>query len=382
MLCPTGLSCRVLGSYSKMGRTQVPTKTLRALGALTILLLNGCGTDSKIPQMPVEHILFVGDSFTHGRYLPIRLYNSGGTQSRINGSALVFDENFGATGARQESATEYGPYGGIPGIFAELAFEAGIPYDVHIEAISMTSLHDNYEAASEVIDQARWNTIVLQELSSRPLPYKLTGDPTSDPASFCKSVQTIERSVHSIAPNAHIYLYETWARADLAERLSGDPSSPDFSSTYRKNLTTLGNANHDAYYSAASHDPAITGVAPTGDAWLRAWQQEVANPDPFVDANASLPSLWYGLNQVNEPQIRTPDYLHPGIYGAYLDGLVLFEEITGRDVRMFGANEIAATALGIPAGVTVQLQQISWEAVTEQNPALIDPSVDPCTIPH
>jgi hypothetical protein len=106
------------------------------------------------------------------------------------------------------------------------------------------------------------------------LHYKLTGDLTSNPASFCKSVQTIERGVHSIAPNAHIYLYETWARADLDERLSGPPFSPDFSSTYRTKLMTLAKANHDAYYSAASHDPAITGIAPVGDAWLRAWSKK------------------------------------------------------------------------------------------------------------
>jgi hypothetical protein len=33
--------------------------------------------------------------------------------------------------ARQESVSEYGPWGGIPGIFAELASEACLPYKVH-----------------------------------------------------------------------------------------------------------------------------------------------------------------------------------------------------------------------------------------------------------
>jgi hypothetical protein len=331
--------------------------------------------------VPLQHILFVGDSFTHGRYLPVRLYNSGGNQGATHGSPLVFDENYGASGIRQENATEYGPYGGIPGIFAEFASEAGIPYDVHIEAISKTSLHVNYAAASEVIDQAKWNAVVLQELSSRPLPYKLTGDPSSDPESFCKSVQTIEEGVHAVAPNASIYLYEAWPRADLAQQLSGEPSSPGFAVAYQMNLQTLGNANHDAYYSAANHDGAIAGVAPAGDAWVRAWREQVANSNPFAD-NKSLPLLWYGLNDVNEPAINSPDYIHPSIYGAYLDGLVLFQEITGRDMRIFGADERAARVLGIPADVSVRLQQVGWEAVTFQNPALSSQSIDPCTVSH
>ncbi|HTF72467.1 MAG TPA: hypothetical protein VK638_58340 [Edaphobacter sp.] len=333
------------------------------------------------PRVPLQHVLFVGDSFTHGRYLPVRLYNSGGSQDGTTGSPLVFDENYGATGSRQESTAEYGPYGGIPGIFAELASEAGLAYDVHIEAISMTSLHENYAATSAIIDQAKWNVVVLQELSSRPLPYDLSGDPTSDPESFCKSVQIIEAGVHAVAPSASIYLYETWPRADLAQQLAGSTSSPGFSSAYQVSLQNLGYANHNAYYSAAAHDGAIAGIAPAGDAWSRAWAQGIANSNPF-SGNSSLPLLWYGFHEVNEPEIKSPDYLHPSVYGAYLNGLVLFQEITGHDARVFGAHEEAAMALGISVSAVVELQQVANEAVTQQNPELINQTTDPCTITH
>jgi hypothetical protein len=146
-------------------------------------------------------------------------------------------------------------------------------------------------------------------------------------------------------------------------------------------LQILGNANHNAYYSAAMHDGAIAGVAPAGDAWARAWAEGVASSDPFID-NSPLPSLWYGFKAVSEPSIKAPDYLHPSIYGAYLDGLVLFQEITNQDVRVFGANEGAAIALGIPGVTAVQLQRIAWETVTQQNPAPINQVTDPCTITH
>ena len=101
--------------------------------AHVMTLACGCGSGvAPPPQIPLQHVLFVGDSFTHGRYLPVRLYNSGGTQGSTARSPLVFDENFAAAGLRQESTEEYGPYGGIPGVFAELAYEAGLSYDVHI----------------------------------------------------------------------------------------------------------------------------------------------------------------------------------------------------------------------------------------------------------
>jgi hypothetical protein len=81
-------------------------------------------------------VLFVGDSFTHGRYTPVRTFNA-----EIPGEPWqppqVIDENYGETGEREE--LEPGPWGGIPGIFSELAQQMHLSYEVHIEAISATS---------------------------------------------------------------------------------------------------------------------------------------------------------------------------------------------------------------------------------------------------
>jgi hypothetical protein len=364
------------------------------LTGLCCVALSGCGGDggsntagsnpgsgSNPTTANVQHILFVGDSFTHGRYTPVRPYNSGGTESQNAGSPLVIDENFGQTGARAE--LEPGPWGGIPGIFAELALEAKLSYDVHIEAISETSLAANFAAASSVIVQPKWDTVVLQDLSAKPLPGALTNNSKiSDPKGFCSSVQTIEQAVHGAAANARVFLYETWARGDLANALAGgDPNASSFPGSFLTNLTALTDAMHNAYYSAATHDGAIAAVAPAGDAWQLAWNQGIANPDPFVTSGQSgLPSLWYGINAVNDPQISSPDYLHPSIFGAYLSGLVLFQQITGFDVRKMGSAETAAAQLGIPATVAVQLQQIAWQAVTQENPAPVNQTLDPCTV--
>ncbi|MFI4979757.1 MAG: hypothetical protein ACHQIO_05365 [Nevskiales bacterium] len=362
----------------------------KALGAAGLLLGlcacsgGGSGGTPQVTAPPVNpdpaqrHLLFVGDSFTYGRYQPVRQYNGGGTQTPAGGSALVVDENYRQTGARAETS-ETGPFGGIPGIFAELAVEKGLDYDVHIEAIAATSLQTHYAVASGVIDDAKWNAVVLQELSARPLTGALTGSTQSDPANFCKSVQTIEQGVHAAAPSAAIYLYETWPQGEWAQALAGAPTSSGFATAYANALAATGAAYHNVYYRAAALDGAIAAVAPAGEAWSRAWAEGIANPDPYA-GTAPGPLLWYGIEAVNDPAISSPDYHHPGIDGAYLSALVLFQQIAGIDVRTLGSGETAATALGIPAAQAVQLQQVAWETVTQESSAPINQGVDPCSV--
>lgn len=360
------------------------------------LVLAGCSTAASAapppsitpPSAPLatNHILFVGDSYTHGRYLPVRTYNStpntGGLGS-TDASPLVVDENFGTTvAARAESSTsEFGPWGGIPGIFAEFAVEASLRYDVHIEAISATSLRKNFEAAPTVIVQPLWNAVVLQEATFEPIPSSLSGSSNSNPAAFCTAVTSIEQAVHAASPSAQIYLYETGAPADTA--YANSTSTTTFSDTaYRAALDQLTSAYHDAYLAAAAQDGHIAGIAATGDAWARAWAEGVANPDPFGGSGTGV-SLTFNFQPGSQPStINKPSdagFHHPSVYGAYLNGLVLFQKIAGIDVRTLGASEKAATALGIPAATAVQLQQIAWESVTQQRSTPINANATPCT---
>jgi hypothetical protein len=286
----------------------------------------------------------------------------------------VIDENFGQTGKRAESK-EAGPWGGIPGIVSEFAQEKQLNYQLHIEAISATSLQKNYEAAPEVITRAGWQAVVLQEISTKPLPFSLTMSSVSNPPGFWNSVETIEQAVHAVTPQASIYLYETWPRGDLARQLAGDPMQPGFGEKYMNALGELGDVNLASYECAAQRDGKIAGLAPVGEAWRRTWSDGLANPDPFQ--SSSLPLLWYGINAVNDPPIKKPDYLHPSVYGAYLSGLVLFVEMTGVDVRTLGASEQAAARFGIPGEVAAALQRDAWLAVEQ----LQDTSKeDPCSL--
>ncbi|MFP3474703.1 MULTISPECIES: hypothetical protein [Burkholderia] len=337
---------------------------------LAVLLIAGPATAAFAADVPggapapaaraPQRILFVGDSLTHGRYAPVRSYGAMRARSQgVGGTAQVVDENFGRTDARAER--EPGPWGGIPGIFARLAVEAGLDYDVHLEAMSATSLAKHARVASDVIDRPTWDAVVLQELSAKPLPFALTHSRASDPAGFCASVAKLARGIRAAAPQARVYLYETWPRADLAKALAGGPGSDGFHARYVERLADIVAAYRDAFDRARRTDPSIAAVAPVGRAWQRAWATGVADPDPYVRSGAPL--LWYGMRERNDPPISRPDYLHPGVSGAYLSALVLFQQIAGVDVRTFGPREQAAAQLGIAPDLAARLQAVASDTV-------------------
>jgi hypothetical protein len=265
------------------------------------------GGDAGSPTVTSGRILWIGDSITHGNYEPVLSYNN------VN--------------VTDELGTHYG---GIPGIFAKLASEAGLDFQTHVCLISSTPLVTLASSCAKFLAKPDWQVVVLQEKTSVPLP----GGP---PSQFCSSVQAIEATVHTTSPAAKVYLYENWPI---------DPSK----------ATLQVGQYHNIFYSADAKDGHVAGVAASGDAWARAWAEGVANP---ACTPATLPMLWHGSG----------DCKHPSIYGAYLSALVHLEKITGVDPRTFGADEAAAKALGIASAVAVQLQKVAWETVTNESSA-------------
>ena len=328
-------------------------------------LMTAAPADWTVPLLPTGavRILFVGDSFTHGRYLPVRTYNSAG----------VTDENYNlpSSNARAESTSEPGPYGGMPGIFKELTTEAGLNYDVHIAAISSTSLASAYGYESQVIANPEWNAVVLQELSYKPLPPSLSGTSSSNPNSFCGSVQTIEQGLHAVNPSASVYLYSHWARADEAEALATGGT------TYATGLSELFSSLHNVELQAAANDGKVAGVAPVGDAWQAAMTAGYFQSNPYTTTSGIFPWFLYQAGSNPSTSSSAPDYLHPSIYGAYLSALVLFEEITGQNSTLLGSGEAAAAALGISGTVAVELQGIAHAQVTSGSTAY---SGNPCSV--
>lgn len=281
-------------------------------------------------------ILFVGNSFLHGKYPPVLNYNT----------ENVKDENFGLPKEDprfENHPEEPGPWSGIPGIFKKLTDEAGLNYEVHFEAISGKTLKYHYDNALSVIQQSKWNAVVMHDNSAWPLPTRRTGHPEV----FQEYAGKLEQAIHTANPQARVYLYATWPRADLTY-----PAGKAYSGLP---VDSMAADLHAAYYQEAAQNGHFAGVAPAGDAWLRAIQSGTAMRDPYTPEAGKL-NLW------------AVDYYHPSKWGSYLNACVLFAEITGRDPRNLGGAEQAAAALGIAPAEVISLQRVAAEQVLAARP--------------
>jgi uncharacterized repeat protein (TIGR02543 family) len=299
---------------------------------LTALVLSILGF--MAPAQAQTRILFVGNSFTYGTGA-VRSYNA----------AAVTDENAGQPAGsprNQGDPTEPRPWGGIPAIFKKLTDQTGLVYEVHMEAVGGSSLQTHYNNALSVIQQSQWDQVVLQELSTLPLPVSRGGQP----AIFLDYATRLEQAVHTANPAAQVYLYETWARPDL--------TYPAGSNYEGLPIDSMSEDLHDKYFQALAQNSNFAAVAPVGDAWMRAITTNVAMRNPFAPT-AGLINLW------------DTDNFHPSKWGAYLSACVLFYQITDVDPRGFGPFEQAAVGLGIPGAETVYLQQLAYEQVQAAN---------------
>lgn len=307
----------------------MPFRSVLASALLTVAgTLSAWSCPAPPPAKPVV-ILFVGNSFFHGAFQPVLSYNA----------AAITDENYKPTSEgqrRHQYEHEEGPWGGIPGIFKKLTDEAGLNYEVHLEAISGQTLKFHYDSALAVIQQPKWDKVVMHDYSTGPVPTRHGGYPVR----FTEYANRLEQAIHTANPKAQVYLYETWARADQTYTPKGGYAGLP--------IDSMASDLHRAYYREAAQNGHIAGVAPAGDAWLRAIETGVAMRNPY-QPTAGKVNLW------------GQDNYHPSQWGAYLNACVLFGEITGRDPRRFGAQEQAAATLGIAPDEATALQRVAYE---------------------
>jgi hypothetical protein len=264
-------------------------------------------------------ILFVGNSFTHGNEEPVYSYNK----------TAITDANNGGQG-------------GVPAIFQKLTSQAGLSYNVTIEAVSSETLSGHYATKQAIIGRA-WDTVVLQEQSLRPLPSTRGGSPTD----FFTGTDNLRRLVLTANPAAKLFLYETWA----------SPASVT-SQGYTAGTAGLQAMQADlrSAYFKAFYDQGFTGVARAGDGFLRAVDQGLA--DPTNGAAAGTFKLWGSDNR------------HASKHGSYLSAAVLFAKITGADPRNLSVGTgSAAAGLGINTTDAANLNRIAYEITTQSDPA-------------
>lgn len=305
----------------------------RILLILGLVALTALHAQAQNPQSErATTILFVGNSYTHGKFEPVVSYRNG-----------VVDENAGLSPGDPRFETidrqPAGPFGGTAAIFKQFTEETGLRYDVHVELLSGDALKAHYERALDIIRRPGWDVAVMQDLSTGPI----LETKAANPQDFRRYTQLLEQAIHATSPAAKIWLYETSPRADLTY-----PAGAPFSG---KPIAFMGNQLHDAYFGEFAREGHLAGVAPAGDAWLRAIASGIAEANPYAPESGKL-NLW------------AVDNNHPSAWGAYLNACVIFETVTGRDPRTLGAAERAAASLSITGDQARTLQRLAYETVT------------------
>jgi hypothetical protein len=259
-------------------------------------------------------ILFIGNSFTFAHGSPAKDWRTD-TVTDLNGEGS----------------------GGLPVLFKAFAAQAGLRYEVYLETHPGVNLDWHLAERGGLLASQPWDTVVMQGYST------LDADHPGRPALLLKSSQAMAALLRRQNPHVALHLLQTWARADQVY-----PSGGAW-----KSVEAMTTDLHQGYSQAAAAIPGMRSTAPVGDAWLRAMQSGLATRNPYQPRPAEQLDLW------------ADDHYHASAYGTYLEALVVFGTVTGRDPRGLGADECAARALGLSGRQATSLQQIAFEQLVQ-----------------
>ena len=265
-----------------------------------------------------ETILFVGNSFTFGAGSPVQRYR---TES-------VIDLN-------QDGV------GGVPALFKTFALQAGLDYEVSLETVGGANLDLHYETKRPLLARA-WDHVVLQAYST------LDRNAPGDASTLIDASARLASLFHSMNPRVDVRLVASWSRADQTYLQTGH--------WFGKPIEAMALDVRAACERAVEHALYIESIVPVGQAWNHAIGSGVAARNPYEEIRPGQINLWGS------------DSYHASTFGYYLEALVIFGSITGRDPRVLGAGETAASELGIAGAMAVELQKIAFETLEKESP--------------
>ena len=256
-------------------------------------------------------ILFVGNSFTYGELSPVMRFRSQ-TVTDLNGGGV----------------------GGVPALFKAFATQAGLDYDVSLETVPGVGLDYHFANKRALLDR-KWDETVLQSFST------LDAARPGDPALLTKFTDAFSGMFRKQNPNVRIFLTATWSRADLTYQ-GGAPWSG-------KPVQQMGKDIAAGYRVAAQKVPAVAAVVPVGLAWNRAIDSGLADPNPYDGIAPGKIDLW------------ASDNYHASTYGYYLEALLVFGRVTGRDPLSVGDKESSIRELSLDPAIIRKLEQIAHD---------------------
>lgn len=256
-------------------------------------------------------VLFVGNSFTFAAGSPVRFYRAD-TVTDLNNEGI----------------------GGVPALFKSMTQQAGLHYDVFLETRGGTGLDFHLDNKRGVIGQRGWDAVVMHGYST------LDADKPRDPTKLVATSTEMAEFLRARNPAVQLYLMATWSRADETYPPTGAWAGQPIEAMAR---------DVRAAYDKAAVAARVTSVIPVGEAWTRAMQAGVADPNPYDGVEPGKMNLW------------TYDHYHASAPGYYLEALVIFGSLTGRDPRSLGENECSAYELGLSRVQVKALQQVAFD---------------------
>ncbi len=273
-------------------------------------------------------ILFVGNSFTFGAGSAVRFYRAD-TVTDLNNEGI----------------------GGVPALFKSFTQQAGLSYDVFLETRGGSGLDFHLENKLDVIGTRGWDAVVMHGFST------LDSAKPRDPAKLIATSKQMADVLRTRSPNVQLYLMATWSRADQTYPAAGAWAGLP--------IEAMARDVRAAYDKAAAGAPGVKSVIPVGEAWTRAIKTGVADPNPYDGIEPGKLNLW------------TYDHYHASTHGYYLEALVIFGSVTGRDPRSLGENECSAYELGLARSEVRALQQVAFDELASAGPVTPAPLVLP-----
>ncbi len=263
--------------------------------------------------------------------------SAGGTSILFIGNSFTFGQNSRALRYNAENVTDLNgtAMGGVPGIFKTFTQEAGLNFNVNLEAASGRGLDFHFTKRKARVDRA-WNHVVLQDQSTLGIQRK------GDPELLIEYSRLFANLFCRRNPHVDVRLLATWAYPSHVF----DPGGFWFG----KSLASM-TADIRRGYNQAAASSHIADVIPVGDAFDRAISSGFAGQDPLYGLGSRKVNLW------------SSDRKHASEYGYYLQALMVFGSITGRDPLSLGRDEKAAVALNIKANEAVAMQQIAHDVL-------------------
>lgn len=277
-------------------------------------------------QASARTILFIGNSFTFGSHSAAKHYN---TQTVRD---LNPPDDRGKT------------IGGVPALFKAFTVEAGLEnYDVSLETVGGKGFDFHLAEKKALIDKP-WDVVVGHGFST------LDQARPGDPAVLVSTTKQLSDLLSARNPQVKLYLLATWSRADM--------TYPEGAPWHGKSIYQMGKDVQAGYELAAKGAPRVAGVIPLGLAWNAAIEMGLADDNPYDDAGASKMNLW------------AYDSYHASSFGYYLEALMVFGQVTGRDPMSLATIDHVAEDLGISPTRARALQKLAHDTLAARGTVL------------